>query len=115
MIEVGLDFEVGIGGSRLSAAQRQKIGIARMLLRRPDICVFNDAVGSIESAAQNRVIDRVLAETEGRTVIWSLQHPDLARRFQRVLVLRGGRVVEDGAPDSLDRSGTEFHTMAAGS
>jgi putative ABC transport system ATP-binding protein len=115
VIEVGLDFEVGIGGSRLSAAQRQKIGIARMLLRRPDICVFNDAVGSIESAAQNRVIDRVLAETEGRTVIWSLQHPDLARRFQRVLVLRGGRVVEDGAPDSLDRSGTEFHTMAAGS
>ena len=113
VIEVGLDFHVGIGGSRLTAAQRQKIGIARVLLRRPQVCIFNDAVGSIETAAQGRVIDRVLGETEGRTVIWSLQRPDLARRFERVVVLRGGRVVEDVTPDALDRDGTEFHTMAA--
>lgn len=114
VIEVGLDFPVGIGGSRLTAAQRQKIGVARVLLRRPEVLVFNDAVAAIDSAAQGRVIDRILAEAEGRTVVWSLQRADLARRFDRVLVLRRGRVVEDGPPDKLDRDGTEFRTMAAG-
>lgn len=114
VIEVGLDFQVGIGGSRLTAAQRQKIGIARVLLRRPEVLVFNDAVAALESGAQGRVIDRVLAESEGRTVVWAMQRPDLARRFQRVLVLQDGRVVEDGAPDKLDRDGTEFHALAAG-
>lgn len=112
--EVGLDFQVGIGGSRLSAAQRQKIGIMRVLLRRPEVLVFSDAAGAIDSAAQGRILDRVLQEAEGRTVIWALQRADLARRFRRVVVLRGGRVVEDGAPDNLDRDGTEFHAMAAG-
>jgi len=114
VIEVGLDFQVGIGGSRLSASQRQKIGIARVLLRRPDVLVFNDAVAAIDSAAQARVLDRILAELDGRTVIWALQRADLARRFDRVLVLRGGKVVEDGPLDRLDRDGTEFHAMAAG-
>lgn len=114
VIEVGLDFQVGIGGSRLTAAQRQKIGVARVLLRRPEVLVFNDAVAAIDTAAQARVIDRVLAEADGRTVVWALQRTDLARRFERVLVLRGGRIVEDGAPGQLDRDGTEFHAMAAG-
>lgn len=114
VIEVGLDFQVGIGGSRLTAAQRQKIGVARVLLRRPEVLVFNDAIAAVDSAAQGRVIDRILEECEGRTVIWALQRADLARRFDRVVVLRGGRVVEDGAPDHLDRDGTEFRAMAAG-
>ncbi|HEY9566670.1 MAG TPA: ABC transporter ATP-binding protein, partial [Thalassobaculum sp.] len=114
VIAVGLDFQVGIGGSRLTAAQRQKIGITRVLLRRPEILVFNDAAGAIDATAQGRVIDRVLAEAEGRSVIWVLQRADLARRFQRLVVLRGGRTVEDGAPDALDREGTEFHAIAAG-
>jgi len=85
-----------------------------VLLRRPDVLVFNDAVAAIDSAAQARVLDRILAELDGRTVIWALQRADLARRFDRVLVLRGGKVVEDGPLDRLDRDGTEFHAMAAG-
>src|SRR3546814_859004 len=113
-LAVGLDVPVGIGGARLTAAQRQKIGITRVLLRRPESLVFNDAAGAIDATAQGRVIDRVLAEAEGRSVIWVLQRADLARRFQRLVVLRGGRTVEDGAPDALDREGTEFHAIAAG-
>ena len=114
VIEVGLDFQVGIGGSRLSAAQRQKIGVARVLLRRPEVLVFSDAIAALDGGTQGRVIDRILAEAEGRTVVWALQNAELARRFDRVVVLRGGRVVEDGPPDKLDRAGTEFRAMAAG-
>jgi len=114
VIEVGLDFHVGIGGSRLTAVQRQKIGVARVLLRRPDVLVFNDAVAALDAAGQDRVIDRILAETEGRTVIWAMQNPDFARRFDRVTVLRGGKIVEDGPPDELDRDGTAFQSMAGG-
>ena len=112
VIEVGLDFQVGIGGSRLTAAQRQKIGIARVLLRRQAVLVFNDAAGAIDSGAQGQVMDRVLGEAEDRTVIWALQRADLARRFQRVVVLRGGRAVEDGAPDALDGDWSAFRAAA---
>jgi ABC-type multidrug transport system fused ATPase/permease subunit len=97
VIKAGLDFEVGIAGSRLSAGQRQKVAIARALLRRPDVLIFNEATAVLDSGSQAKVMARVLTETEGRSVIWSLQRASLAESFGRVLVLRGGRIVESGA------------------
>ena len=97
VIKAGLDFEVGIAGSRLSAGQRQKVAIARALLRRPDVLIFNEATAVLDSGSQAKVMARVLTETEGRSVVWSLQRASLAELFGRVLVLRGGRIVESGA------------------
>ncbi|MDF1793469.1 MAG: ABC transporter ATP-binding protein/permease [Thalassobaculaceae bacterium] len=113
VIEVGLDFEVGISGAKLSAVQRQKIGIARALLRRPDIFVLNDAAATFDASAQRRLVSATLRAMEGRTVIWSTQRPDIARLFPTIAVMRGGRLVETGAPADLDREGRVFHEIAA--
>jgi putative ABC transport system ATP-binding protein len=96
VIEVGLEFEVGVGGSRLSAGQRQKVGIARTLLRRPDVLIFNEATAALDSGSQARVIANIFKEVEGRGMIWALQRASLAERFDRVMVMRGGRIVESG-------------------
>ena len=109
VIEVGLDFGVGIAGSRLSGQQRQKIGIARVLLRKPDVLIMNDATASLDAASQEHVIREVLSSSEGRTVIWGTQRIDLASRFERVVFLRGGRIIEDGTPEELNKDGTAFH------
>jgi putative ABC transport system ATP-binding protein len=97
VIEVGLDFEVGVGGARLSPGQRQKVGLARTLLRRPDVLIFNEATAALDAGSQAKVQANILRETEGRGIVWALQRASLAERFDRVMVMRGGRIVETGS------------------
>ncbi|NQW12327.1 MAG: ATP-binding cassette domain-containing protein [Alphaproteobacteria bacterium] len=114
VIEVGLDFNVGIAGSRLSASQRQRIGIARVLLRRPDVLVFNDAVAMLDAASQSRVVAAVLRQAKDTTVIWTTQRPEIAAAFDRVIMMQGGQLTADGTPEDLKREGNSFHAFAAG-
>ncbi len=97
VIEIGLEFEVGIGGSRLSTGQRQKVGLARTLLRRPDVLIFNEATAALDSGSQAKVMANIFKEAEGRAMVWALQRASLGERFDRVVVVRGGRIVETGA------------------
>src|SRR5262249_19709681 len=55
VIDVGLDYNVGTGGSRLSFADRQKAGIARAALKRPDLLILNEATSALDGQAQSRV------------------------------------------------------------
>src|SRR5213075_1045626 len=50
VMEVGLEYSVGVGGGRLTGAQRQKLAIARNLVKRPDLLIVNDATGALDSA-----------------------------------------------------------------
>lgn len=113
VIAVGLDFEVGIAGAKLSAVQRQKIGIARALLRRPDVLVLNDAAAVFDAPSQRRLVEAMRTALDGKTLIWATQRPDVARMFDRIAVMRGGRLVETGAPADLDQAGTAFHELAS--
>jgi len=111
--EVGLDFHVGIAGKRLSAAQRQKVGIARALVKRPDLLVVNQATAVLDNAAQIKVMENILDARRGRGVFWALHRADMARDLDRVLVLRDGKVVEQGKVAELDRPGTAFSDLVA--
>ncbi len=95
--EVGLDFQVGIGGKRLTAAQRQKIDLARGMLKRPDLLILNDATALLDPAAQAKVMGRVLGARRGKGVLWVLPAAELARQFDRILVMRDGRIAENRA------------------
>ena len=97
IINAGLDTQAGLAGSRLSQGQRQKLSIARALLRRPDHLILNDATSSLDSGSQTLVMSNLLSEMKGRNVTWALQRASLAEKFDRVLVLSGGQVVEDGS------------------
>jgi ABC-type multidrug transport system fused ATPase/permease subunit len=108
VLEVGLDFPVGVGGSRLTAAQRQKIGLARALIKRPDVLIVNEATTLLDAQSQARVMAGVFKEGEGRTLIWVLHNPTLARQFERVLVFADGKLVEHGGFGELERPGTLF-------
>ena len=113
VLEVGLDYQVGIAGKRLSAAQRQKVDLARALVKRPDILVLNEATALLDAGAQARVMENILAARQGQSVIWMLHRPSLARSFDRVLVMRAGRIVEQGSAAELVRPGTALHELMA--
>jgi ABC-type branched-subunit amino acid transport system ATPase component len=113
VVEVGLDFSVGIGGKRLSAAQRQKLDLARALVKRPDLLLLNQSTSLLDSVSQAKVMSNILKSRAGRGVIWVLSHAEHARQFERVLVLKAGRVVAQGAASELDKPGSILHQQAA--
>jgi hypothetical protein len=105
LVRLGLEYEVGNGGSRLAYSQRQRLAIARGLIKNPDVLVFNEPTSGLDPASEARVLKAVLEWAKGRTVVWALGRADLARAFDRVLVLDDGRVIEQGSFEELDREG----------
>lgn len=105
IIEVGLHAPVGIGGARLSFAQRQKVALGRALLKRPDVLIVNEAVEVLDADGQARVLRNVLAESEGRTVIWVTNRLAGGREFDQIAVMKGGKVTERGNFDQLSDAG----------
>ena len=113
VIEVGLQAQVGVGGGRLSLPQRQKLALARALLKRPEVLITFDPTGPLDPADQVAILDAVLAEFSDRTLVWGLNRSDWAERFDHVLVMRNGRVVEQGRYDELNRDGSALHGLMA--
>ncbi len=95
--EVGLAYDVGIAGARLSSSQRQKLALSRAILKRPDILIMFESTASLDSNSQARIMDGLLEEFQGRSVIWAVHRPEMAERFDTMLVMRQGRVIEEGS------------------
>lgn len=106
----GLQFNIGSGGKRLTEGQRQKIIMARTLLKRPDLLIVNRGLNSLDAATQERITDRILRLASADDgwprfgILWALAAPGMANRFHRVLVVDKGRLVEDGNPAELVES-----------
>jgi ABC-type multidrug transport system fused ATPase/permease subunit len=111
IMEAGLGFNVGVAGSRLAAAQRQKLGLARAILKQPDLLIVNDGISALDGASQLRVLQSIVKEFEGRGVVWAVHRTTLCRNFNRILVMRSGRIVEQGSFAELSREGTVLHDL----
>ncbi|HKS89704.1 MAG TPA: ABC transporter ATP-binding protein/permease [Stellaceae bacterium] len=103
IIDAGLDYQVGSGGSRLSLAQRQRAAIARALLKRPDLLILNEATSALDGPAQAKASAGLRREMAGRGLVWVLHRAGLARNFDRILVMSGGKLAEQGTFAELDR------------
>lgn len=114
VLEAGLAFEVGVGGGRLTSAQRQKLAIVRALMKRPDLLVLNEATSAMDPAVQDRIARAILDEREGRGVVWNVNRPALAAQFAQVAVMDDGRLVEIGSFADLDREGSVLRRLLGG-
>jgi putative ABC transport system ATP-binding protein len=100
LLQAGLGFEMGNGGRRLSDQQRQKLHLARAILKKPDIIILNEVLGAMDAAGRREIMARLLDgplldETgfqPGFVVV--LLDDDLAERFDRVLTYSNGAFVE---------------------
>lgn len=111
VLEAGLEFQVGVGGSRLSTGQRQKLGIARALLKRADLMILSESTSALDPSAQDRLAEKVLEARERRGIVWIVNRAGMASKFDRVIVLDDGRVAEDGAYGELDKDGTALRGL----
>jgi putative ABC transport system ATP-binding protein len=113
IIEAGLQASTGVGGARLSLAQRQKLALARAVLKQPQVLIAYDPIGPLDPSEQRAVLDALLEAFAGRTVIWALSRGDWAERFDHVLVMQRGRVVEQGNYATLNKDGSALHGLIA--
>ena len=111
VMEVGLDYQAGIAGSRLSATQRQKLAIARAVMKRPDVIILSEATVILEVAAQARILENILQEFSGKGVVWSLHRASDSERFAHILVMKNGRVVENGDYAAVNQDGSTFKEL----
>jgi putative ABC transport system ATP-binding protein len=101
VFRLGLEFNVGVAGKRLSLGQRQKLHMARVLIKRPDIAVLNKPMTALDGRVQEQIVDAALASLGSATVLWVLSNPQLAKKFSRVVVFDRGAVAEDGTFTAL--------------
>jgi len=113
IIIAGLDYEVGVAGGRLSSVQRQKLGLARALLKGPNFLVINEALSGLDSASERRVIDNVREMMQGRGLLWVLGRVQLAEQFDAVMVMERGKLIDKGSFAEMKDTSEHFQQLLA--
>jgi putative ABC transport system ATP-binding protein len=110
VLSIGLDFDVGSGGKRLTNVQRQKLNLGRALLKRADYIICNRPLPALDHRVQDQIARAILSGLDSGehvpAVIWVLSNPGFAELFDRVLVFDRGSLVESGTTtDLLEKNG----------
>jgi ATP-binding cassette subfamily C protein len=107
----GLETDVGDAGAKLSGGQRQKLGIARVLLSKASYIIFDEATSSVDVESE-RDIWACIAELARTRTLFIISHRlSTIRDADRIYVLQGGRIVESGTHEELLEQGTVYRNL----
>jgi ATP-binding cassette, subfamily B, multidrug efflux pump len=101
----GLNTVIGERGLTLSGGQKQRTAIARAILRNPRILILDDALSSVDTVTEERILSGLAGVMRGRTTILISHRISTVRNAGRIIVLSQGRIAESGAHDELLRRG----------
>ena len=104
----GYDTLVGERGVMLSGGQRQRLGIARAFLKDAPILILDEATSALDTQSEAEIQAALDNLVHNRTVVAVAHRLSTLSSFDRIIVLRDGRIVEDGPPQELRRRGGEF-------
>lgn len=97
----GYDLRLADRGEGLSGGQRQSISIARAVAGKPDIIVMDEPTSAMDAQTESALIQRLIEELSGRTVILITHRPPLLALATRVILIEGGKVAADGPRDKI--------------
>ena len=97
----GLDTVVGERGHRLSGGEKQRLAIARLLLKAPSIVILDEATAHLDSENEALVQEALEVALEGRTSIVIAHRLSTIQKADQILVLESGRIVEQGTHEYL--------------
>lgn len=115
ILDIGLDFDVGSKGDRLSGGQQQKLAIARAFLRDTKILIMDEATASLDNASQTRIQGMLDNNFRGNKTIISVIHRlDLTPSYDKIYVLKNGSIIEQGSYKELMEHKGAFYELAQG-
>ena len=92
---------VGERGITLSGGQKQRTAIARAVIRNPSILILDDALSSVDTHTEDKILNHLREIMHGRTTIFISHRVSTVRNADKIAVLHGGRIVELGTHDEL--------------
>jgi ATP-binding cassette subfamily C protein len=101
-MQEGLDTVVGRHGIRLSGGQRQRLSIARMVIANPKVVIFDESTSALDVHVEARIFESLRPILENKTVITIAHRLSTVRNADRVYVLDGGKIVQEGTHDELE-------------
>ncbi len=118
VFRMGLTYNIGSGGKRLSETQRQKLHLARALLKNPDILIVKQGLNSLSSREQGEMIEMVFRRSAGDAnnrmgVIWAPMQVDFAEMFDRTLVFKDGELIEDGSSAQISKESQHYKALVS--
>ena len=115
ILEMGMQYPVGTKGENLSGGQRQKLAIARILLKQPPVLIMDEATSGLDNDSQGRIQELLEARWKGKSTLIAVVHRlDIIKNYDRVAVMKAGKIVEMGTYDDLmDKKGALFDLVTA--
>jgi ATP-binding cassette subfamily B protein len=106
-------FETFVGerGITLSGGQKQRVAISRALLIDPRILILDDSLSSVDTQTEEQILQRLSNELKGRTAILISHRISTVKSADQIIVLRDGKVVEQGTHDELLRAGGQYAAL----
>lgn len=100
--KIGMQYQVGTMGDRLSGGQRQKLAIARVLLKDPNIIIMDEATSALDNKSQTRIQRLLERRYKGKKTVMAVVHRlDILNSFDKIAVMKAGKLVEFGRFDEL--------------
>lgn len=107
----GYDTQVGEGGNLLSTGQKQLVSFARAIVRNPQLFVLDEATSSIDTETEKIIQDAISRVLKGRTSFVIAHRLSTIRNADRILVIRDGRVIEDGTHRQLIKARGYYYSL----
>lgn len=107
----GLDTMVGERGVKLSGGQKQRLAIARIFLKNPPILILDEATSALDTATEVQIQQALAKLSQGRTTLVIAHRLATIRNADRIVVVDGGRIVEQGGHDELLRKNGAYAVL----
>ena len=110
-LPLGYNTKVGINGHGLSEGQKQRLLIARVIYKNPEIIIFDEATNSLDAGTEKAIVENLSGFFKGKTVIIVAHRLSTVKDAGKIVVIDGGRIVETGTHDSLIESRGAYYKL----
>lgn len=113
IVALGMEFQVGSKGDKLSGGQRQKLAIARCFLKQPKLLIMDEATSALDNKSQARIQNLLETRYKGRSTLIAVVHRlDIIKNYDKVAVMKAGKIVEFGGyAELISRKGALYELV----